>query len=256
MVGSKEDTDIGGPQAAFPETSPSAILAAHSDDPVTRARGFATLVAAYWKPVYKSIRARFGKNNEDAKDLTQEFFTYALEREMFRAFEPERARFRVFVRKCLRNFVLNAETAKRRLKRGGAVMMLGVDFEEAEEELQMLPSTTVVPFEASFDRWLATSIESLALNELRQQLRERDKELYFEIFQRYDLVDDPDARPTYADLAEDLGIKTTDVTNHLAYVRRKLRQIVLQKLREITVTEEEFRNEAQEMLGPKWSEVA
>ena len=36
------------------------------------------VIELYWKPVYRFIRLKFRKNNEDAKDLTQSFFTSAL----------------------------------------------------------------------------------------------------------------------------------------------------------------------------------
>jgi hypothetical protein len=39
------------------------------------------------------------------------------------------------------------------------------------------------------------------------------------------------------------------VNNYLAAARRDFRRIVIEKLREITATEEEFRNEARSLLG-------
>ena len=248
-----DDTDIGGPRAAFPETPASAVLAARSDDPIARARGFSLLVAAYWKPVYKSVRVRFRKSNEEAKDLTQAFFTHALEREMFRSYDPARARFRAFVRTCLRNYVANDEEAARRLKRGGGAITLSLDFDQAEREIDLaLPD---VSFEDAFDRDLAESLRTAAVEELEKTLEARGKSVYFELFQRYDLGD-PEGRPTYAALADDLGLKATDVTNYLHHARSLLRRIVLRKLREITASEEEFRDEALAVLGIEPSELA
>ncbi len=39
------------------------------------------------------------------------------------------------------------------------------------------------------------------------------------------------------------------MTNYLAFARREIRRLVLEKLREITATEEEFRAEAAAVLG-------
>src|SRR5262249_26029430 len=58
----------------FPTTRRSAITGFHSDDPAERSRSLDTLVRAYWKPVYKHVRLRWGKSVEDAQDLTQAFF--------------------------------------------------------------------------------------------------------------------------------------------------------------------------------------
>ena len=41
----------------------------------------------------------------------------------------------------------------------------------------------------------------------------------------------------------------TDVTNHLSRVRRELRRIVLEVLREMTASDEEFSEEARALLG-------
>ena len=66
---------------------------------------------------------------------------------------------------------------------------------------------------------------------------------------RTGVEDDPAGRPSYAALAAELEIQTTDVTNYLAFARREIRRLVLEKLREITATEEEFRAEAAAVLG-------
>jgi hypothetical protein len=71
----------------------------------------------------------------------------------------------------------------------------------------------------------------------------------FEVFKRYDLLDDEQARPTYADLAVALGLPTTTVTNHLAAMRKRFRQIVLDRLRDLTSSDEEWEVEATRLLG-------
>jgi hypothetical protein len=77
------DTDIGGALHRFPETNQSAIVRARSTDQVVRQRGFETILASYWKPVYKYVRLKWQANNEDAKDLTQGFFANAFEKNHF-----------------------------------------------------------------------------------------------------------------------------------------------------------------------------
>ena len=56
-------------------------MAARSAEPEERQRALEILIAAYWKPVYKYIRLRWDKDNEQAQDLTQEFFLRILEKE-------------------------------------------------------------------------------------------------------------------------------------------------------------------------------
>lgn len=252
-----DDTDIGGGRAAFPETPASAVLAVRSDDPVARARAFHGLVLAYWKPVYKAVRIKWRKGNEEAKDLTQAFFTRALEKGIFASYDADRARFRTFVRTCLHNFVTNEHEAARALKRGGGAITLQLDFDEAEGELSSAATGGAdESFEEHFDREWARHLHALGVRTLRERLVASDREIRWRLFELYDLADDPDRRPTYAELAERFGIKTTDVTNWLHATRRELRRIVLSRLREITANEEEFRDEARELLGVTDAELA
>ncbi len=67
-------TPISRGQGSFPATRWSLIVAARSAQPEERRRALEVLIAAYWKPVYKYIRLRWEKDNEEAKDLTQDFF--------------------------------------------------------------------------------------------------------------------------------------------------------------------------------------
>jgi hypothetical protein len=90
---------------------------------------------------------------------------------------------------------------------------------------------------------------TLCVEALRTQCSASGKEIYFELFERYDLADTSAEKLTYASLGEEFRIDAKTVTNYLAAARREFRRIVLDKLREITATEEEFRNEARSLLG-------
>jgi hypothetical protein len=74
----------------------------------------------------------------------------------------------------------------------------------------------------------------------------------FNVFERYDLAED--SRPTYAALASELRLTAATVTNHLAAMRRELRRHVLDRLRELTSTDDEFEAEARRLLGTDVSE--
>jgi len=243
-----DDTDSGLRGGRFPITRLSAIVAAGSQDQAERSRAFDLLVAAYWMPVYKYIRIKWNKSSEDAKDLTQGFFVTALEKNFFHRYDPARARFRTFLRTCLEGFVSNEEKAARRIKRGGNAVILSLDFDSAEDQLALAeppaPNATDEYFEAEWAR----SILGLAVEALRSELLAGGKEIYFRLFDRY-VLEDPDSPPSYKDLAREFDLSVSNVTNYLAAARREFRRIVLEKLRELTATDEEFRREARTLLG-------
>ncbi len=244
------DTDIGGPGGGrFPATRHSAVLAAQSADLVERERGLAILVETYWRPAYKYLRIRFRESNEDAKDLTQGFFTRALEKDFFDGYDPEKGSFRTYLRTCLDRFVANEKKAAGRAKRSPGTPLIPLDFEGAEGELARQDPPDPASMEQYFHAEWVRGLFALAVEKLREDCMLRGKDLPYRLFERYELDRDPDEKLTYERLAEEFQIPATQVTNFLAFARREFRRIVLEKLREITATDHEFREEARSLLG-------
>src|SRR5687768_11771483 len=79
--------------APFPTTRRSVVLALASTDEAERTRAFDTLVACYWKPLYKFARVAWRRSSEDAEDLTQSFFARAFEKESLAAYDVAKASF-------------------------------------------------------------------------------------------------------------------------------------------------------------------
>lgn len=245
-----DDTQIGGVREHFPTTLFTALAAARSGDEQERKRAFETLVAVYWKPVYKYIRITWHKNNEDAKDLTQSFFTRVLEKELFEPYNPAKARFRTYVRLCVDGFVSNEEKAAKRLKRGGGVQRLSFDFESAENELGAVDIAGDNSPDRYFENEWIRSLFSLAVEELRVQYQAKGKDLHFRLFSDYDLEDNgAGSRPSYHSLAESNQISVSNVTNYLAAARRDFKRIVLDALRSISADEAEYEREARWLFG-------
>lgn len=244
-----DDTKIGGGKRGFPVTRWSAVQAARSSDPAERRRAFETLIAAYWKPVYKYIRTRWNKSNEDAKDATQEFFARVMEKGFLDSYDPARARLRTFLRTCVDGFVANQNKASRRKKRGGGAPVLSLDFEAAEGELLRVQPPAPERIEDFFEKEFIRSLFTMAVGDMRAQFDARGKQTHFRLFQRYDLDEHGERKVTYEQLAREFGLAVTDVTNHLAYARREFRRIALEKLASMCASEDEFRREARSLLG-------
>jgi RNA polymerase sigma factor (sigma-70 family) len=234
---------------AFPTTHWSAVRGAASGEPEERRRSLEMLCAAYWKPVYKLVRSRFGRAPQDAEDLTQAFFARAMEKDFFAGYDPSKGRFRTFLRTCVERFVGNEDKAAARLKRGGGRQILPLDFRGAEEELAAAGPTDAARTEAAFDADWVRSLMALALEALRRECRAQGKEAHFRLFERHDLADSAQGAPSYEALAAEFGSTTSLVTNHLAWTRREFRRLLLETLRSVTGSDEEFRLEARLLLG-------
>lgn len=226
------DTAIGGPHDHFPSTQLSLVEAAAAGLPN---EALDRVIALYWKPVYRFIRLKFRPDNEAAKDLTQGFFTAALQRDFFGRFDPVKASFRTYLRMAVERFAANEYAAQNRQKRGGDVEFLPVEEQAATAESP----------EQIFEREWQRQLFALALDDLRAHCEGCGKQLQFRIFEAYDLAEGD--RPSYDGLARLHGIATTSVTNHLAWARRTLRGFVTERLRGVTSGERELREEMQRL---------
>jgi RNA polymerase sigma factor (sigma-70 family) len=242
------EAELAGPRA-FPPTRESLVRAASSPEPAIRRQAFGALAEGYWSPVYKYLRRKWRADAAEAEDLTQGFFTRAFEKRFFDRFDPARARFRTFLRTCLDGFVANERQSSERLKRGGGAVVLSLDVELAERELARDPRAEVRDYEAWFHHEWVRALFTRAVSALERRCREEGRTTAFEVFRRYDLAEDEAERPTYDALGRALGLPVTQVTNHLSAMRRDLRREVLDALRALTASDEEFRAEARDLLG-------
>jgi RNA polymerase sigma factor (sigma-70 family) len=242
--------DISLPSGSgYPPTRTSVILAARQDDPDVRRAAYDVLVSVYWRPVYARLRVKWHAQPADAEDLTQEFFTRAMERGFFQSYDPGRARFRTFLRTCVDRFAANAMRDQRRMKRGGSASTL--DLTQAERELGLSGvSDRNGDADDWFDREWVRSLFAAAVAELRESSTGTPKALPFRVFERHDL--EPvieDERPSYRELAAEFELPVTQVTNHLAWARRELRRLVLERVRLLSGSDAEFRAEAESLFG-------
>ncbi len=235
------------PRGGFPITRISTLSGIRSAEEEVRQRSHDLLARAYWAPVHRYLRLRWHAGGEEARDLTQEFFARAISGGYFAAYDPSLGRFRTFLRVCLDRFVANEAQAAARIKRGGGLAFQPIDPDDPEPEL-----ASAVDPEELFERDWIRSFYTIVVERLRAECASAGKERHFRIFERYDLSGDQERdRLTYDTLAGELGIRATDVTNHLSFVRRRFRALALETLRELTASDREFEEEARALLG--WS---
>jgi RNA polymerase sigma factor (sigma-70 family) len=235
---------------SFPATRHSVIRALAAADAAARQRAFDTVAATYWKPVYKYIRLKWNAEREDAEDLTQEFFADALQKGWLERYDASRSRFRTYLRTCVDGSVANRRKAARCLKRGGKYALVSMDFAAAESELlETVPAPDANLDELFRQEWIRSLFE-LAIDRLRTECAANDKARHFTLFVRYDVqAPSEEVRLTYADLAREFELPETQVTNYLAFARRRFRWHVLQALTELTGNADEYAEAARDLLG-------
>jgi len=217
------------------------------DEDAVRREAFGDLVAGYWKPVYKYLRLTWRLSDEDAQDLTQAFFSDAYQKAWLERYEPGKARFRTFVRLCADRFVMNWKQSAGRMKRGGDAETVPLDFDSAEREVLAQYASVAPDAEEFFHREFVRALFDRAIARVRHDYEAAGRSVHLQLFDRYDVA--PEAGVSYATLAEEFNLTTTQVTNYLAQVRRSFRTSALEALEALTGSREEFRREARELFG-------
>jgi RNA polymerase sigma-70 factor (ECF subfamily) len=121
---------------------------------------------------------RRGYSKEDAEDLTQGFFANLLETNCLRKADPDRGRFRTFLRKCLDNFLANDWNKRKAAKRGGNCFFVSWSELGAEERYGQEPSDSLAADKLYDRRWVQALLEKV-MAELRQEYLLSGKENRF-----------------------------------------------------------------------------
>ncbi|HZU96920.1 MAG TPA: sigma-70 family RNA polymerase sigma factor [Planctomycetota bacterium] len=217
----KTRREVVGERADFPETSWSVIRRARGEG-VARA-SLEELASLYWRPIYWFIRARWRRSDEDAKDLTQEFFIVLLERDTLRQLRSEKIRFRAFLRACLENFLLSERRDRKRIKRGGKATIVPL------EEVELAPPSPALTPEEVFDRAWAHSVLEDSVASLREIYVTSGRELWWRLFEAYHLSA---TETSYEACAAAHGVAVHDVHNRLRHARRLLQGLVRERVRD------------------------
>src|SRR4051794_35571434 len=93
-------------QPVFATTHWSVILKAGRSDAPEAQDSLEKLCQTYWHPLYVYVQRR-GYPTADAKDLTQAFFAWLLERNWLEQADQKRGRFRSFLLTSLSRFLAN-----------------------------------------------------------------------------------------------------------------------------------------------------
>jgi RNA polymerase sigma-70 factor (ECF subfamily) len=173
------------------------------------------LITVYWKPVYVYIR-RWGYGSEEAKDLSQGFFSDLLERDFLRGVSPEKGRFRTFLLTVLKRYLINESERKRAQKRGGGKPQLSLDYSRAERDFTIMPTSGETP-ERAFNRQWALEAMSRSLRALAAEMEPKT----FEAVKPH-LA----GGPAYDETAKKLGITVTRLNNLVHRTRRRYRELL------------------------------
>ncbi len=239
---SADDRESSRGPRRFATTRWSLVVAAGDSSSEGSERALAELCERYWYPLYAYARRR-GYDPEDARDLTQAFFVKLLEKRDLRAADPARGRFRTFLLSSMKNFLAGEWRKDQAQKRGGAVRVLSLDFDSAEESYALEPSHELSP-EVIYERRWALGLLDRAVTDLRDRYAEAGNLEIFDALKGF-LGGTDDVLP-YSELSRRLGHSEgalrTAASRLRSRWRKQLRRLVAETVRDPSDVQDELQS--------------
>ena len=229
----------------FATTHWSVVLAAGQKDFPEAAAALEKLCRTYWYPLYVYVR-RQGHSPEDAQDLTQDFFARLLEKKAFAKADPDRGKFRAFLLKSLKHFLVNEWEKARTQKRGGGQSILPLDADLAESRYAAEPTQALTLDEVYEKRWAATLIEAV-LAHLRESYAADGRLPVFETLKGFIWGDQTTL--FYADVAVPLGLTEGAVKVAVHRLRGRYRELLRAEVAKTVATPGEVEEELRYLIA-------
>jgi DNA-directed RNA polymerase specialized sigma24 family protein len=215
-----------GASGRFNTTHWSVVLSAGKVHSPQTAEALEKLCRAYWQPLYFFAR-RKGRNDADAKDSTQQFFSTLLQRNDFVGLDPGQGRFRTFLLVSFTNFLANEYNRANALKRGGGQTVISLDALSEDQIGQYESSPHALPGPA-FDRHWAASVLSEALARLKSECATNQKSHQFDLLKPYLTAEG--GASDYAGMAEKLAVAPSSVPVLVHRFRQRYRELVREEV--------------------------
>ena len=203
----------------FSSTHWSVVLAAGDATDERSQRALEKICKSYWYPIYAFVR-REGNREEEARDLTQEFFTLLLQKQLVSEADQMRGKFRNFLLKTLKNFLVDQNRRRQAAKRGGKEIHVSIDMEDAEHRYSSEPRQDETP-ESLYQRKWAKAVLSQVMEILQNDYVKAGQSDRFALFIKY--LSGSKGGSTHSQVAEKIGM--TEVAFKTAFHRFKLRYL-------------------------------
>jgi RNA polymerase sigma-70 factor (ECF subfamily) len=212
----------------FPSTRWTLILQMRgATDPAVAQRALAQLCQGYWYPLYVFAR-REGRRPEDAEDVTQGFFAYLLERNLFADAERELGKLRTFLLTAFERFLGDVRDHEQAQRRGGGCEFVSLDAGEGERRYAHEPIDVATP-EKLFERSWAMTMLRAALATLATEEADAGRESQFRELEAF-LSPDATAEASYSTAAQRLALNEDAVRQAVSRLRKKFREHLRQDI--------------------------
>jgi RNA polymerase sigma-70 factor (ECF subfamily) len=181
------------------------------------------LCEAYYQPVFRFLR-REGREEDAARELTQEFFARLLAGNGLGAADPQRGRFRSYLLGAVKHFLGDQRKQEQRLKRGGGVAPESLDGEHGTAPGLHVADHANAPDDTMFDREWALAVMNRALQSIAAEFAGADKAEQFTVLKPW-LVGDAASLPQ-GTAATRLGLSESAIKVAIHRLRKRFREVI------------------------------
>jgi RNA polymerase sigma factor (sigma-70 family) len=208
----------------FSTTRWTLVMRARGDAPESRA-ALGELCDAYWTPVFRFLR-REGRDEDQARELTQEFFSRLLSRGGVDRVDPNLGRFRSYLLGAVKHFLSDVRRSERRQKRGGDFVVESIDAssDTGTSPGMQIPDPAAAISDTYFDHQWALAVMDRALGTVQSDFEAAGKEIQFETLKPWLIGDTENLSQTEA--AAHLDMTTGAVKVSIHRMRKNFRDAV------------------------------
>jgi len=206
----------------FAPTRWTLVLRARGES--VEARGaLSELCEAYYQPVFRFLR-REGREEDAAREQTQEFFARLLAGGGFGAADPRRGRFRSYVLGAVKHFLADERAHQHRQKRGGGIMPESLDAPTDTAPALQVADHASTPDDTLFDREWALAVMERTLQSLAAEFADAGKSDQFTALKPW-LVGDAASLPQ-AEAGARLGLSESAIKVAIHRLRKRFREVI------------------------------
>ncbi|MGE3312542.1 MAG: sigma-70 family RNA polymerase sigma factor [Limisphaerales bacterium] len=224
----------------FATTHWSVVLKAGDASSVDSAAALEALCGSYWRPLYVFARRR-GKDRHEAEDLVQGFLAHFVEKGALGAADPDRGRFRSFLRKSFDRYIQSDWVKAHALKRGGGSFFVALEDVLPGDEEALCGASDGRSESAVYDRQWAVEVFSEAIRRLESRYVASEKAVIFRELRP--LLDQPVDHDRYRAVAARLEIEPNAVSVRLHRLRREFREALRSEIERTVENPEDVEGE-------------
>lgn len=205
----------------------------------------------YWMPVFRFLR-REGREEDESRELAQEFFARLLSRNSLDHVDPRKGRFRSYLLGALKHFLLEERRNAARQKRGGDAMVESIDSGGTATSPGMALEDPKASVEDTyFDREWAVAVMDRGLTVVRERFEASGKATHFEVLKPWLMGAGDGAESgglSQSEAAESLGLSPGAVKVAIHRLRKNFRDAIQQEIAETVTDPSEVREELRYLI--------